>query len=96
MGVAMLTMLIGLVFAFVLIQEKLAPLLSDTVFVPGYFHFFAVGTITQTFLAAMMWCYRRSVGGALGAPPFSDIKTFYESVTGQQLRQSDGRDERAQ
>jgi len=49
-----LTMLIGLVFAFVLIQEKLAPLLSDTVFVPGYFHFFAVGTITQTFLAAMM------------------------------------------
>ncbi len=54
MGVAMLTMLIGLVFAFVLIQEKLAPMLSDTVFVPGYFHFFAVGTITQTFLAAMM------------------------------------------
>ena len=54
MGVAMLTMLIGLAFAFVLIQEKLAPLLSDTVFVPGYFHFFAVGTITQTFLAAMM------------------------------------------
>lgn len=54
MGVAMLTMLIALVFAFVLIQEKLAPLLSDTMFVPGYFHFFAVGTITQTFLAALM------------------------------------------
>ncbi|MFN3656887.1 MAG: cbb3-type cytochrome c oxidase subunit I [Pseudolabrys sp.] len=54
MCVAMVTMLIGLVFAFVLIQEKLAPMLSDTVFVPGYFHFFAVGTITQTFLAAMM------------------------------------------
>jgi cytochrome c oxidase subunit I len=53
-GVAMLTMLIGLVFAFVLIQEKFAPLLSDTVFVPGYFHFFAVGTVTQSFLAAMM------------------------------------------
>jgi cytochrome c oxidase subunit 1 len=54
MCVAMVTMLIGLVFAFVLIQEKLAPMLSDTLFVPGYFHFFAVGTITQTFLAAMM------------------------------------------
>lgn len=54
MGIAMLTMLIGLVFAFVLIQEKLAPFLSDTMFVPGYFHFFAVGTITQTFLATMM------------------------------------------
>jgi len=50
----MVTMLIGLVFPFVLIQEKLAPMLSDTLFVPGYFHFFAVGTITQTFLAAMM------------------------------------------
>jgi hypothetical protein len=33
----------GLVFAFVLIQEKFAPLISDTMFVPGYFHFFAVG-----------------------------------------------------
>ena len=54
MGSAMATMLIGLVFAFVLIQEKLAPLLSDTMFVPGYFHFFAVGTITQTFLAGFM------------------------------------------
>jgi cytochrome c oxidase subunit 1 len=54
MGVAMLTMLIGLAFAFVLIQEKLAPLLSDTMFVPGYFHFFAIGTLTQTFLAGMM------------------------------------------
>ena len=53
MGVAILTMLIGLVFAFVLIQEKLAALLSDTMFVPGYFHFFAVGTVTQTFIAML-------------------------------------------
>ena len=54
MGVSIVSTLIGLVFAFVLIQEKLAPLISDTVFVPGYFHFFAVGAVTQTFLAGFL------------------------------------------
>ena len=68
MGVAMLTMLIGLVFAFVLIQEKLAPLLSDTMFVPGYFHFFAVGTVTQTLLAAMMMVLPAISGRPLWRP----------------------------
>ncbi len=68
MGVAMLTMLLGLVFAFVLIQEKLAPLLSDTMFVPGYFHFFAVGTVTQTFLGAMMLALPAIGGRALWRP----------------------------
>lgn len=68
MGVAMLTMLIGLVFAFVLIQEKLAPMLSDTMFVPGYFHFFAVGTVTQTFLAAMMLAVPAMRGTSLWRP----------------------------
>jgi cytochrome c oxidase subunit 1 len=68
MGVAMLTMLLGLVFSFVLIQEKLAPLLSDTMFVPGYFHFFAVGTVTQTFLGAMMLLLPAISGRALWRP----------------------------
>ena len=54
MGVAIVSTLIGLVFAFVLIQEKFAPLISDTVFVPGYFHFFAVGAVTETFLAGFL------------------------------------------
>ena len=54
MGVAMVATLVGLVFAFVLIQEKFAPLLSDTMFVPGYFHFFAVGAVTQSFLAGFL------------------------------------------
>ncbi len=53
-GCAALNLGLGLTFAFVLIQEKLAPLLSDTFFVPGYFHFFAVGTVSLSFLAAMM------------------------------------------
>lgn len=34
-GAAVINMGLGLAFAFVLIQEKLAPLLSDTFFVPG-------------------------------------------------------------
>lgn len=53
MGVAVLSMGLGLVFAFVLIQARLAPLLSDTFFVPGYFHFFTVGTVSMTLLAAL-------------------------------------------
>lgn len=52
-AVAVLSMGLGIVFAFVLIQEKLAPLLSDTFFVPGYFHFFTVGTVSLTLLAAL-------------------------------------------
>jgi cytochrome c oxidase subunit 1 len=52
-GVAVLSMGLGLVFAFVLIQGELAPLLSDTFFVPGYFHFFTVGTVSLTLLAAL-------------------------------------------
>lgn len=52
-GAAVLSMGLGLVFAFVLIQGQLAPLLSDTFFVPGYFHFFTVGTVSLTLLAAL-------------------------------------------
>lgn len=52
-GVAALSMGLGIVFAFVLIQGELAPLLSDTFFVPGYFHFFTVGTVSLTLLAAL-------------------------------------------
>ena len=68
MGSAMATMLIGLGFAVLRIQEKLAPLLSDTMFVPGYFHFFAVGTITQTFLAGFMVVLPSLNGRALWRP----------------------------
>jgi cytochrome c oxidase subunit I len=53
MGLAVVNMGVGLALAFVLIQERLAPLLSDTFFVPGYFHFFTVGTVSLTLLAAL-------------------------------------------
>ena len=52
-GAAALSMGLGIVFAFVLIQSQLAQLLSDTFFVPGYFHFFTVGTVSLTLLAAL-------------------------------------------
>jgi len=52
-GAAVINLLLGISFAFVLIQEKLAPLLSDTFFVPGYFHFFTVGTVSLSLLAGL-------------------------------------------
>ncbi|HYD71459.1 cbb3-type cytochrome c oxidase subunit I [Azospirillum sp.] len=68
MGWAAVNMMLGITFAFVLIQERLAPMLSDTFFVPGYFHFFAVGVLTQTFLAALMVILPALRGGALWRP----------------------------
>ncbi len=54
MGMATVNLALGGVFSFVLIQEKLAVLLSDTFFVPGYFHFFTVGAISLTFIATLV------------------------------------------
>ncbi len=68
MGVAIVSTLIGLVFAFVLIQEKFAPLISDTLFVPGYFHFFAVGAVSQTFLAGFLVMIPALTGRAVWRP----------------------------
>ena len=68
LGWAAFNLLLGLTFALVLIQDKLAPLLSDTFFVPGYFHFFAVGVLTQSFLAALMVVLPALTGGSLWRP----------------------------
>lgn len=68
MGVAVLSMALGLVFAFVLIQGQLAPLLSDTFFVPGYFHFFTLGTVSMTLLAALSVVLPALGGRALWRP----------------------------
>lgn len=53
-GAAVINLALGGVFAFFLIQEKLAPLLSDSFFVPAYFHFLTVGTVTLSLLAMLM------------------------------------------
>jgi cytochrome c oxidase subunit 1 len=55
MGMAVVNLELGGIFSFVIIQEKLAPLLSDTFFIPGYFHFLTLGTVTLTFIAALLY-----------------------------------------
>ena len=54
-GMATVNLALGGVFSLVLIQEKLAVLLSDTFFVPGYFHFLTVGTVSLTFIATLIY-----------------------------------------
>ncbi len=54
-GMATVNLALGGVFSLVLIQEKLAVLLSDTFFVPGYFHFLTVGGVSLTFIAMLIY-----------------------------------------
>ena len=68
MGFAVVNLALGGALSFVLIQEKLAPLLSDTFFVPGYFHFLTVGTVTLTFLAALVYVLPALTGRTLWRP----------------------------
>ena len=68
MGFAVVNLALGGALSFVLIQEKLAPLLSDTFFVPGYFHFLTVGTVTLTFLAALIYVLPALTGRPLWRP----------------------------
>jgi cytochrome c oxidase subunit 1 len=67
-GMAVASLAAGGALSFVLIQEKLAPLLSDTFFVPGYFHFLTVGTVTLTFLGALCYLIPALAGRALWRP----------------------------
>jgi cytochrome c oxidase subunit 1 len=68
MGFAVVNLALGGALSFVLIQEKLAPLLSDTFFVPGYFHFLTVGTVSLTFLAAFIYVLPALTGRPLWRP----------------------------
>jgi len=79
-GVAAINMGLGLVFAFVLIQERLAPLLSDTFFVPGYFHFFTVGTVSLTLLAALAVMVPSLTGRPLAWPAFLRLMPWATGV----------------
>lgn len=67
---AVINMMFGISLAFVLIQEKLAPLLSDTFFVPGYFHFFTVGTVSLSLLAGLSVLVPGLTGSPLRWPKF--------------------------
>jgi cytochrome c oxidase subunit I len=68
LGMAVLNLALGGTLAFVLIQEQLASFLSDTFFVPGYFHFLTIGTVTLTLLAALTRLVPGLTGGALWTP----------------------------
>jgi cytochrome c oxidase subunit 1 len=68
MAMAVVSLAFGGVLAFVLIQEQLAPLLSDTFFVPGYFHFLTVGTVSLTLLAMLAHLIPRLCGRPLWRP----------------------------
>ena len=67
-GMAAVNLALGGALAFVLIQEQLAKLLSDTFFVPGYFHFLTIGTVSLTLLAAFTRIIPALTGGALRWP----------------------------
>lgn len=68
MGWSVLNLAVGGIFAFVLIQEKLAPVLSDTFFVPAYFHFLTIGTISLTLIGALAWVLPPLFGRQIVAP----------------------------
>lgn len=67
-SMAAVNLALGGILAFVLIQERLAPLLSDTFFVPATFHFLTIGTVTLTALAAFTWSMPALFGRPLWAP----------------------------
>lgn len=67
-GMATVAALAGGVLSNVLIQEKFAPLVSDTFMVPGYFHFLTVGTVTLTFLGALIYMVPALGGHRLAWP----------------------------
>lgn len=68
LGAAVLNLALGGTLAFVLIQEKLAGLLSDTFFVPGAFHFITLGVVTMTLLAVMLRLLPYLTGQEASAP----------------------------
>jgi cytochrome c oxidase subunit 1 len=78
-GMAVVNLALGGTLAFVLIQERLAGLLSDTFFVPGYFHLLTVGTVSLTLLAALTWLLPGLTGRALWRPPL--LRALPHAVT---------------
>lgn len=67
-GMAVVNLALGGAFSYVLIQERVAPLLSDTFFVPGYFHFLTLGTVSLTFIAILTYVIPVLTGHALWRP----------------------------
>lgn len=67
-SMAVLSAAAGGALASVLIQGETAKLISDTFFVPAYFHFFTLGTVTLTFIALLMYLVPALFGSNLYKP----------------------------
>ncbi len=75
MALAMISAVGGGVGANVLIQERLAPLLSDTLAVPGYFHFLTLGAVTLTMMAAILYM-SSAIKRGLWAPRLAALSPY--------------------
>ncbi len=79
-GMATVAALAGGVLSNVLIQEKFASLVSDTFMVPGYFHFLTVGTVTLTFLGALVYMIPALRGHRLAWPSVASALPYALTV----------------
>jgi cytochrome c oxidase subunit 1 len=79
-SMAAVNLALGGILAFVLIQERLAPLLSDTFFVPATFHFLTIGTVTLTVLAAFTWSMPTLYRKPLWAPRLLGVLPYTLTV----------------
>lgn len=75
MSMAWVSALGGGVLANVLIQERLAPFLSDTFAVPGYFHFLTVA-VTLTFIGALIYMIPALTGHRLWMPSLAAVLPY--------------------
>lgn len=67
-AMAVVNLALGGALSFVLIQEHFASMLSDTFFVPAYFHFLTLGTVTLTLVAALVYVIPGLTRAALWRP----------------------------
>lgn len=76
-GMATVNLALGGVFSFVLIQERMAVLISDTFFVPGYFHFLTVGAVSLTFIAMLVYVIPSLTGSLCWRPHVLSRLPYY-------------------
>ncbi len=79
MGMAWVCALGGGVIANVLIQERFAPLLSDTFAIPGYFHFLTVA-VTLTFIGGLIYMVPALTGRRLWMPSLAAVLPYVLTV----------------
>lgn len=79
-AMATLSALAGGAFANVVIQERFAQVVSDTFMVPGYFHFLTVGTVTVTYLGALVYIVPAMTGRPLSLPSLATLLPYIATL----------------